>query len=334
MATEYEQQLVSQYGTGMQSLIDAERSKGKAGLLGGVNVDPQDVARITSAFNLNPQGVFSTSNIAQSSSAPVPRPDDLLGIRNQINSEMGIPGLNTQYQNLFSQLNQFDQATNTGLSGLEGQQVSLNVIRGEQAQLERNRSLSREGIAREMQVAQNAMVAAQQEAQQRYAIREQEVNLKKQLILENPGAGITFGDSIEGAASKIQKYQTKVQKEADEKAEKSALKELAMKLGLKTSGSRKDLRKRISKSVKSDKEYDRMMDKIKAASKGSSSNDDAKEEKEFWSTVDNLQGRMENDKIKWSQAWSTLRSRYPEASIETIDNALGLKYRDNYDNND
>lgn len=152
-------------------------------------------------INTNPQGVYSTANISNQA----PAPDDLLGIRSQIQNELGITDLNKKYQDIYGQLQSFDTGTEQQYSKIANQPLSMNVIRGEQATSNEQRALERGAIARQAQVAQSALQAAQQEAETLYGIRAGEVQWKRSLILENPSAGITFGDSIESMAGKIQK---------------------------------------------------------------------------------------------------------------------------------
>ena len=45
-----------------------------------------------------------------------------------------------------------------------------------------------------------------------------------------------------------------------------------------------------------------------------------------------LVDKMISGDYNWQQAWDTLKFRYPTASVETIDNALGLANRDKYNN--
>lgn len=151
--------------------------------------------------NTNPQGVYSTANMA----TQAPAPDDLLGIRSQIQNELGITDLNKKYQDIYGQLQAFDTGTEQQYSQIANQPVSMNVIRGEQATANEQRALQRGALARQAQVAQSALQAAQQEAETLYGIRAGEVQWKRSLILENPSAGITFGDSLDTMASKIQK---------------------------------------------------------------------------------------------------------------------------------
>lgn len=58
--------------------------------------------------------------------------------------------------------------------------------------------------------------------------------------------------------------------------------------------------------------------------------DAQKEGQKFLEDVGKLQEKMIAEDYTWQQAWDVLRSRYPSASVETIDNALGLSFRSKY----
>lgn len=55
-----------------------------------------------------------------------------------------------------------------------------------------------------------------------------------------------------------------------------------------------------------------------------------KEGQKFLEDTQGLQDKMISGDYNWQQAWDTLRTRYPSASVETIDNALGLSFRSKY----
>ena len=55
-----------------------------------------------------------------------------------------------------------------------------------------------------------------------------------------------------------------------------------------------------------------------------------KEGQKFLEDSQGLQEKMIGGDYNWQQAWDTLKVRYPSASIETIDNALGTSFRDKY----
>jgi len=212
----------------------------------GQNLTSGEAQRLLAQFNASPDAVMSAGNISATNTNPTPAPDDLLGIRKQVNTELGVDALQKAYQDVYGRLSQFDSATDELNRGIKNRTLGMNVIRGESATASDLRATERSSIAREADVAQSALIAAQKEASEVFSIRESEVNQKKQLILQYPGAGLTFADSFETAAKKLDTYQEKVKKEEY----KSSLKSKLIELGLKTSGNTKALEKRLKKSNK------------------------------------------------------------------------------------
>jgi len=177
------------------------------------------------------QQAYSADNIAAASTAPAPRPDDLMNIRSQIYNELGIPQLQTEYQNLYKQLsdyntaalqklNTYDTETEQGQQGIMNQPKAMGVLRGEAAQQADQRALERSALAREVETAsttlanqldvlKNKLSMSTTEADERYNLRANEVNDVKQLMLQFPDAGIGFGDSTETMAEKIRKSNEK-----------------------------------------------------------------------------------------------------------------------------
>lgn len=225
---------------------------------------------LLSKFKADPSRVLSSQNITQANTTPTPRPDDLLGIRSQIMNEVGVgtrqselDAAQAEYQKIYDQLSQFDTATDEQNRKIGEQALSTNVLRGEQATASNLRSTERSSIARAADVAAQAVEskrasvqAARAEAESQFNIRQQEVNDKRQLILQYPGAGITFGDSFETISSKLGKYQEQQKKDAYKETIKSKL----MDLGLETSGNTKKLESRLKKANK--KAYDQTLKEI------------------------------------------------------------------------
>lgn len=216
----------------------------------GSKINPNEVQRILSAYQATPQDVFTTSNINQTATSPIPAPDDLLGIRSQINTELGIPGLQTSYQTAYQDLLNAKAAAREQQTALSNLPQALGVIRGEQAIAGEQASNRISALSDAAAVAQSALQAAQQEASAQFGIRQGEVEQKRSIILQYPGAGITFGDSFDTIANKLDTYQTKIAEEEQKTAYKNSLKNIALELGLKTKGSTKELEKRISKANK------------------------------------------------------------------------------------
>lgn len=216
----------------------------------GSKINSNEVQRILSAYQATPQDVFTTSNINQTATSPTPAPDDLLGIRSQINTDLGIPGLQTSYQTAYQDLLNAKAAAREQQTALSNLPQALGVIRGEQAIAGEQASNRISALSDAAAVAQSALQAAQQEASAQFGIRQGEVEQKRSIILQYPGAGITFGDSFDTIAKKLDTYQTKVAEEEQKTAYKNSLKNIALELGLKTKGSTKELEKRISKANK------------------------------------------------------------------------------------
>ena len=248
MATTYEEQLVSQYGTGMQDFINHERTLGKSGALKGVNVDEQDVARITNAYQAiapvpNAQNVYSTENITQAVTSPAPTPDlsDPLGIYDYY---MGTDAMKNAQASVTERQTALQQAQDRARQqqfGLEQAPESMARIVGKQARGEQLSNIELQSLAEQLDVAQSAFLAQQTTAKERANIVMSQRDQLTQLITQNPGAGITYKDTIESAASKINKYTEKVQKEAEAKAKKETeaeykrkLQATAMELGIST----------------------------------------------------------------------------------------------------
>jgi len=215
----------------------------------GQNIENKARGNIRDAWQAQAGNVFSTGNIQ---GGTVPRPDDLLGIRAQIQEQLGIPEQQKAFQEQFAGLQTFDTATEEQQRQIRERLTSTNVIRGEQATASELRASERGGLSRALAVSQSALQASQQEAQFQFGIRQDEVNQKRQLILNNPEAGITFSDSFESAAKKIANYneerEAKLKKDAEKQALKDAYFQLTGKMAEPMSTSR--LRKKLKSAAK------------------------------------------------------------------------------------
>jgi hypothetical protein len=211
---------------------------------------------------------YSASNITSASTTPATRPDDLMNIRSTINNELGIPQLQTDYNNLYKQYsdyntsaltrtNAYDQATDTGQLGIMNENKTMGVLRGEAAQQSAQRALGQSALARETQagsaalkgqldVLGNQLTMSTSEATDRYNIRANEVNDVKQLMLQYPDAGIGFGDSTETIATKV--------KDSNEK--KTVTDMFTQTFGYFPEGQSLDsMNKKLAKKYKSEKAY-------------------------------------------------------------------------------
>lgn len=300
---------------------------------------------ILDSLGIDVSGVLSSSNIAQTTSGKTTDTSDLLGIRSDIYSNLGVSEKQAAYQKALEASQKATQNLSTGLQQLSARPVSLSKITGQQAQL-------REVSANEISALEDAATLALQnyqavksEADTQFEIRNQQLSETKALMVQYPGAGIKFSDSTEKQVKKLSDYQKELEKETYKKE----LKKMAMELGLKTSGSRKELEKRISKYNKSalddakrsaelDYDYkkiqiDNVKSEIANRGKSSGSKEESKQEAAFWKDIETQQNKMSSGKTNWSSAFNHISNKYSGLglTVDAIDSALGYDYRDEYD---
>lgn len=196
---------------------------------------------LLAAYNADPSKALSATNVAATTTAPTYAPDDLLGIRTSIANELGISDKESAYSTAYKTLKDYDLETENAARLINEQQLSTNVLSGQEATARKLRSQERMSLASEAEIAQAALLAAKEELNVRYGIQAENVAKIRQTILSNPEAGITFSDTTESAAKKIAKYNKKVQKEADEKEKdeyKKKLKSQLVSLGISTKTSK------------------------------------------------------------------------------------------------
>lgn len=298
--------------------------------------------------------VYSTSNIAQATTAPVQAP--LSAGQELYNQFLNTPDIQAAKSNVSAiqkQINEANQAFRNAKTGFEYQNEGAMGTTGASANLI-GRQIGRASDLTANQVAAlSENLAAQQaylqgltsEAQDRYNIAQQERNQIQDLITATKGkANITYTDSYEDALQKAAKYEEKVLKEEKKQAEKDELKKTAKSLGIKTSGlSRKEIEKKLNKYMKSEKAKQDEIDAIELALKKkelakpyyapTGSDGDDKLVKAFESDVERLQTQMdkENGGIDWSYSWNYINNKYPGFSPQEIDEVLGLNYRSKFE---
>ena len=357
----YEQQLLDAGVS--QDFINAERSKGKSGLLRGVNVDKQDYNPILSAWqNINPNQVFSASNINSTVNNPATLDlNDLQGIRNRLMEDIGYTTAQTNAQAAIDALRQFDLQSAQQQQAIGGRLVPLEVMRGEQRTASETASLERQGYALSAQAKTDLLSALGQELNTRFGIYEKQRDELTNIMVNNPGAGVTYTDTIESATKKINKYNEKVAKEAEEQAKKEAegaykkqLQATAMELGISTKTSKggtrsiKQLEEAIAKENKSaldrakklqDLQYQQALKDYNKVSSGvadTSIQDYMKQEQQLYSDVDNWKAKMSAGNASWSDAWLSIQRKYGfdpnnQEDVGIIDSLLGFGYREKYD---
>jgi hypothetical protein len=139
-------------------------------------------------------------------------------------------------------------------NSLEG----MGYITGAQARAGQLDTASLNALADVANVSSSAYASAKQTASERANIALSQRSELTSLISQNPGAGVTYNDTIETAAAKINAYSKKQKKKDEEKAKKASddaykkqLKATAIEFGIKTKGkSMNEIEKALTKYYK------------------------------------------------------------------------------------
>jgi hypothetical protein len=212
MATKYEQELVSQYGSGIQDYINQQRTLGKSGALRGSNVDKQDVQRIVAGYQAiapvpTPQTVYSTDNIQNAVSAPSPTPNlaDPMGIYDYYLNTPEVLTAQQEYQKQQSALQEAQSRGRSQQAALEGNLESMSRITGRQSRAGQLSNIELQSLAEQLNVSQSRLEALTSTAKERAQIAMSQRDQLTQLITQYPEAGVTYADTVETASQKIAK---------------------------------------------------------------------------------------------------------------------------------
>lgn len=191
--------------------------------------------------------VLSPTNVAQTLTAPAAPYDysDPLKIQARVREELGLGKVESEYQAAIDNLRKFDTGTATQQFNIEQELNPLGVIRGEQATAAGQRSLYRQGYADTAQALADRYNALNTEATNRFNILNAERSTLQSLMIANPGAKITYTDTVETANKKVADWQKKEAKKAEKKAKeaekeayKKQLKAALIDAGLSTKGAK------------------------------------------------------------------------------------------------
>ena len=274
---------------------------------------------------VDPYQVYSAANVQATQTAPTPAPDDLLGIRSQIQTQLGIPQMQTEYNDLY-------QAYLGGQSSLESQQaqimgqpLNMQVLRGEQARARELAAPELAAQARGLDSIGQRMTAARMEADTQFGIRSQLVQEMKSMMLEFPGAGIKFGDDFAGAIKKIKSRREEIEEEAEKKAERQALNEMYYEYyGYVPKGlSKNEMRKDIKKAGGDSKAYEKELKdlQLKALKKSFGSLSAAEEAAKLYEKhadiEDTLNASRGGDNYVHPRLYEEQRSKYVREGLGT-----------------
>lgn len=143
----------------------------------------------------------------------LPFAGDLLRIREQIFAQQGIPQKQQAFEEAFQGFQQAKGEARNRQLILEGKRVGLNVIRGAQAEAQKIDNAHLMALAEGLGVLESSLNAARQEASQLFGIQAGEFEFRRNMMLDNPGAGIDINDDLKTATKKIEKWTKKKSKE-------------------------------------------------------------------------------------------------------------------------
>jgi len=205
-----------------------------------------EASNLLSFYGVDPNQVYSDANIQSTISRPEAAPDDLLGIRDQIQYDTGYSEAKAKYDAIDKAINDYNQQSKQGVLDI-GQWLQRNeAVVGEQEAYLGQRNLGLENLLLEKNTLGKRLSDLSEEVNYRTAIAEKNIDYVRDLKMQFPGAGFKMGDSMDKMESRLEKYIKKEEKRSEKKAYKEALREL----GLSTKGSRRELERRLRKHNK------------------------------------------------------------------------------------
>lgn len=254
-----------------QDQINSELAKGKGGAARGSFVDQQDIQRMLSTYNINPKQVYSASNVAQTVAGVAGKPNlsDPLAMYDYYLNSPEIQKAMVENKLAAEDVNKATATARNRQTALENLPQALNVIRGEQAQASRLSSDEIAALSENQLAKQSYLTALKETATNKFNVAKSMRDELTQMIVNNPGAKITYTDTPSSAANKIKKYQDRV---AEDEYKKS-LRSMAMQLGISTKTKKggtldaKGLEKAISKYYKGEADIKNELQQLEIAAK-------------------------------------------------------------------
>lgn len=267
--------------------------------------------------------VYSSQNIEQAVTTPTAKLDlsDPLGIYDYYMKGADVTKAQQQYQADLAALAKTKATAQQRQLAIEQNPLEgMSYIVGAQSRAGQLDAAQIAALSDALGVSQSALAAAKETAREKANLALEQRNQLTSLITQYPGAKITYYDTIDSAAKKIEKYN----KEQEKESEKKALKEQARALGLKTSGSREDLEKRIQKAVKASKEKETILEDLKIAQAKKDLNKTGKETKLDLS--DKGLASLIDEEVNVGTDWETLATKLEAAGISTSTGSSADKY--------
>jgi hypothetical protein len=191
--------------------------------------------------------VYSSDNIAQAVTQPTAKLDlsDPLGIYDYYMKSPEMTAAQAQYQKDLAALGKTKATAASRQLAIEQNPLEgMQYIVGAQSRAGQLDAAQIAALSDALGVSQSALLAAKETAREKANIALEQRNQLTSLITQYPGAKITYYDTMDSAAKKIEKYN----KEQEKKAYKDELKKQLISLGKSTKGlSTKELEKKLKK---------------------------------------------------------------------------------------
>jgi len=191
--------------------------------------------------------VYSSDNIAQAVTTPTAKLDlsDPLGIYDYYLKGADVTAAQSQYQKDLSALAKTKATAQSRQLAIEQNPLEgMQYIVGAQSRAGQLDAAQISAMSDALGVSQSALLAAKETARDKANIALEQRGQLTSLITQYPGAKITYYDTIDSAAKKIEKYT----EEQEKKAYKDELKKQLISLGKSTKGlSTKELEKKLKK---------------------------------------------------------------------------------------
>jgi hypothetical protein len=241
---EYQVQPINQHinqpvGTTHYNLPDLKQN-----LKQKVQMSAPQAGSLLANYGIDPTHLYSPQNIQSTLTRPNAAPDDLLGIRSQIQYDTGWLQAQREYEDLVAQSDAYRAQTQMNMQSMGDWLLNAEAVTGEKRSYQEQRLLGEQNLEIALSRAEQKLGRLSDEVNLRTSVAEKNIDFIRQMKITYPGANISFGDSLDDIENKLTKFQ-----EAEEKkVKKSALKSALLELGLKTSGSMRELERRLQKA--------------------------------------------------------------------------------------
>jgi len=286
--------------------------------------NPVPPTTVTSSIPVpTPAQIYSASNIAQATNAPVAPPDlsNASAIYNYYLGGADVTSARTAAEADAAALAKAKATARNRQLAIEGNPLeSQQFIVGQQARAGQLDNAALNALADIAGVSSANYASAKQTASEKANIALSQRSELVSLITLNPGAKITFNDTIESATGKIKSYNDKVakdnQKKADEEYKKSLKAEL-IKLGISNKTSKggtmsvKSMEKALASEYKSKSDFEKKLNSLKLKS--------ATEKISELQAVDNAWKKTGGN---WDEMIKSLQGKYDVSSGSVIDNEI------------